>query len=378
MAQHSNGHQGGFWQILEGGERLMTLLLVVSGGFLLFLLGNLLVPLILAAILAAVTWPLREILVQRLKGRVVLACLLLDVGLLAGVLVPLGLVTALAVFQVRDLVHSLRLEAVQGWVMEALQGLERIPWGRKLGLEPDDVMNRLAETGPKVASWVVAHAADLSLGLAGSLAMAAIMLLCLFYLHLSGDRLVARVRTALPLPEGETEALLEVFRRTSLAILKGNFVVALAQGALTGLLFMVVGLPSPILFGVVAALCSLVPSVGAALVWIPGAIALAALGSWGAATVVLLAGALVISMVDNVLRPVLVGRDTGMHDLLVLLTTLGGISFFGPLGILFGPLSGAAFLALLERHEKRLLAARANPPTGPVQTAPESQEPVRT
>jgi predicted PurR-regulated permease PerM len=219
-------------------------------------------------------------------------------------------------------------------------------------------MNRLAEAAPKVASWVLSHAADVSLGLGTGLVMGAIMLLCLFYLHLSGDRLVARVRMALPLPEGETEALLEVFRRTSLAILKGNFVVALVQGALTGLLFMVVGLPSPVLFGVVAGLCSLVPSVGSALVWVPGAIALAAMGSWGAAVVVVLVGALVISMVDNVLRPVLVGRDTGMHDLLVLLTTLGGISFFGPLGILFGPLVGAAFLALLERHEKRLLEAR--------------------
>lgn len=361
MTQHFNGHQGGFWQILEGGERMMTLLLVISGCFLLVLLGGLVVPLVLAAILAAVTWPLREFLVTRLKGRVVLACLLLDLGLLAGVMVPLGLVLALAVFQVRDLVQSVRLDAVQGWMLGLLQSLERQPWGHRLGLEPEVVMNRLAEVAPKVASWVLSHAADVSLGLATSLVMAAIMLLCLFYLHLSGDRLVARVRMALPLPEGETEALLEVFRRTSLAILKGNFVVALVQGALTGVLFMTVGLPSPVLFGVVAGLCSLVPSIGSALVWVPGAIALAAMGSWGSAIAVVLVGALVISMVDNVLRPVLVGRDTGMHDLLVLLTTLGGISFFGPLGILFGPLVGAAFLALLERHEKRLLEARKAP-----------------
>ncbi len=337
----------------------MTLLLLVSGGFLLILLGKLVVPLILAAILAAVTWPLRELLVKKLKGRVVMACLLLDLGLLAGVMVPLGLVLALAIFQVRDLVQSVRLDLVQNWIMGVLQGVERQPWGHKLGLEPDKVMNQLTEAAPKVASWVVSHAAEVSLGLMSSLAMAAIMLLCLFYLHLSGDRLVARVQMALPLPEGETEALLEVFRRTSLAILKGNFVVALVQGALTGLLFMAVGLPSPILFGVVAALCSLVPSVGSALVWVPGAIALAAMGAWGGAIVVVLVGALVISMVDNFLRPVLVGRDTGMHDLLVLLTTLGGISFFGPLGILFGPLTGAAFLALLGRHEERILASRA-------------------
>jgi len=344
---------GGFWQILEGGERLRTLFLVISGGFLLFMLGSLLVPLLLAAILAAITWPVREFLVRIFRGRVVLACSVLELGLIAGIVVPVGLVLFLAALQVRDLSQSMNPEAILAWSVQAIERLGNLAWIHRVGVQPSEIAARLREAAPSGATWLLGWAATISVGLAQSAGMLALMLLCLFYLHLSGHLLVQRIRKLLPLPKGETEALLDVFRRTSLAILKGNFVIAAVQGTLTGGLFAVVGLPSPVFFGVVAALCSLIPSVGSALVWFPAAVILAIQGSWGSASVVMLVGTLVISTIDNVLRPVLVGRDTGMHDLMVLLTTLGGISFFGPLGILFGPLVGAAFLAFLERHEAR-------------------------
>lgn len=341
----------GFWAILEGGAPLRTLLLLGSGGFLLFMLGGLLVPLLLAAILAAITWPVREFLVRRFRGRVIAACAVLELGLIAGIVIPIGVVLFLAALQVRDLSQAIHPEAIMAWSIQALDRVGHFSWIHRAGVEPAEIVGQLREAAPRGATWVLGWAATISVGLAQSAGMLALMLLCLFYLHLSGDKLVDRVRKLLPLPEGETEALLDVFRRTSLAILKGNFVIAAVQGFLTGGLFAVVGLPSSIFFGVVAALCSLIPSVGSALVWFPAALILAVMGSWGSALVVVLVGALVISTIDNVLRPILVGRDTGMHDLMVLLTTLGGISFFGPLGILFGPLVGAAFLALLARHE---------------------------
>lgn len=350
----SSDPSGGFWGILEGGERLRTLLVLVSGGFLLFMLGSLIVPLLLAAILAAITWPLRQLLVRWFGGRIILASAVLLVALVAGIVLPVGLVVFLAVVQVRDLSRTLQPEAVFAWAMKALDKLGHLPFVDRLGIKPEELLQRLQASIPEGATYVLSSAAQISLGFATSAAMLALMLLCLFYLHLSGDKLVDKVQRLMPLPEGETAAMLDVFRRTSLAILKGNFVIAAIQGTLTGLLFAAVGLPSSIFFAVVAALCSLIPSVGSALVWLPAGLILGVSGSWGLATVVILVGALVISSVDNLLRPILVGRDTGMHDLMVLLTTLGGLSFFGPLGLLFGPLVGAAFLALLERHEADL------------------------
>lgn len=348
---------GGFWGILDGGERLRTLFLLASGGFLLFMLGGWLVPLLLAAILAAITWPLRQMLVRWFGGRVVLASAVLEFSLVAGIVLPVGMVVFLAVVQVRDLTKTLHPEAIVAWAMKVLEKVGRFPLVDRLGIKPGELLQRIQDAIPEGATFVLSSAAQISLGFAQSAAMLALMLLCLFYLHLSGDKLVEKVQKLLPLPAGETAAMLDVFRRTSLAILKGNFVIAAIQGILTGLLFAVVGLPSSIFFGVVAALCSLIPSVGSALVWLPAGLILGLSGSWGLATVVILVGAFVISTVDNILRPILVGRDTGMHDLMVLLTTLGGLSFFGPLGLLFGPLVGAAFLALLERHEGALGAS---------------------
>lgn len=352
--RHSHHDDGGFWLILDGGERMMTLLLLGVGVFLLYILGSLVVPVLLAAILAAVTWGPRNALVRRLRGRTILASLILDAILVLGLLVPLALITIMAAFQVRDLLQSQYPAAFQAWLLQAIAGMQDHRWLSNLGVQPEELMGYLKEAAPKLARLLLGWVAQFTIGLARSTAFGAIMLLCLFYFHLAGDRFVVRIRRVLPLPKGETLALLEVFRRTALAILKGNFVVAGVQGTMTGILFALVGLPSPVLFGVLAALCSLVPSVGSALVWVPGAVALAAFGSWGAALVVVLTGGLVISLVDNVLRPVLVGRDTGMHDLMVLLTTLGGLTYFGPLGLLFGPLVGSIFLALLERHEERL------------------------
>ena len=344
----------GFWSILDGGSRLRTLLLLVSGGFLFVMLGKLLIPVVLGAILAAITWPVREKLVRLLRGRVVLASLILESTLVLGILVPVGTILFLAGLQVRDLHAAIDSSALLASAQSFFERVQGLPLLSRLGLRPEVLVERLQGALPEIAAWGVGKAAVLTMGFFQTAVMLALMLLCLFYMHLSGDRLAERVRYVLPLPEGETASLMEVFRSTAVAILKGNFVIAAIQGALTGILFASVGIPSSVFFGVLTALCSLVPSVGSALVWFPAALFLLVSGAWIEGAIVLLAGALVISMIDNFLRPVLVGRDTGMHDLMVLLTTLGGIAFFGPLGILFGPLVGAVFLALLERHEEGL------------------------
>lgn len=351
QASRSTSKTEGFWAILDGGTRLRTLLLVASGAFLLIMLGQFLVSVILGAILAAITWPLRVRLVTLLRGRVILACILLEVGLVLGILVPVGVVFFLAVLQVRDLTSSIDVQEFLASTLAILERIKSIPFLSGLGLRPEVLVERIQGALPAIATWGVGKVAEYSLGFFHAAVTLALMLLCLFYMHLAGDRMAARIQRILPLPEGETASLMEVFRRTAVAILKGNFVIAAIQGLLTGVLFASVGIPSPVFFGVVAALCSLVPSVGSALVWFPAAAILLLVGNVVQAIVVLLVGSLVISMIDNLLRPVLVGRETGMHDLMVLLTTLGGIVFFGPIGILFGPLVGAIFLALLASYE---------------------------
>jgi predicted PurR-regulated permease PerM len=169
-----------------------------------------------------------------------------------------------------------------------------------------------------------------------------VMVYLLFFLLRDGDILFHRIRAGIPLRAEHQRELFEKFTIVIRATVKGNIVVALLQGALGGLIFWLLGIHAALLSAVVMAVLSLLPAVGAALVWLPVAVYLLATG----AGVVLIAyGVLVIGLVDNVVRPVLVGQDTKMPDYVVLISTLGGIAIFGVNGFLIGPVIAAIFMA---------------------------------
>ena len=171
-----------------------------------------------------------------------------------------------------------------------------------------------------------------------------VMLYLLFFLLRDGRLLSERIARTLPLREEHSQRLLEQFVNVVRATVKGNIVIAVVQGVLGGAAFAVLGLPGALLWGTLMALLSLLPAVGAALVWAPVAAYMLFTGQIGAAVGLTLWGVLAIGLVDNVLRPILVGRDTHMPDYLVLLTTLGGIGVFGINGFVIGPVIAAMFL----------------------------------
>jgi predicted PurR-regulated permease PerM len=172
----------------------------------------------------------------------------------------------------------------------------------------------------------------------------AIMLYLLFFLLRDGGKLAELVRQAIPLEDHQKEQFLGKLATVVRATIKGNVAVAVAQGFLGGLVFWLMGIPSPTLWGTLMAVLSLLPAVGAGLVWGPVAIYFFATGSIGSAVFLASYGVLVIGMVDNVLRPLLVGKDVKMPDYLVLISTLGGLVLFGLSGFIAGPLIAALFL----------------------------------
>ena len=172
-----------------------------------------------------------------------------------------------------------------------------------------------------------------------------VMLYLLFFLLRDGDTVSRRLRTVIPLREEHQHALVEKFTAVIRATVKGNIVVAIVQGALGGLIFWLLGVRAPLLWAVVMALLSLLPAVGAALVWFPVAIYLLATGAVWQGVVLIAYGTLVIGLVDNVLRPMLVGKDIRMPDYVVLVSTLGGIAIFGVNGFVLGPVIAAMFIA---------------------------------
>lgn len=172
-----------------------------------------------------------------------------------------------------------------------------------------------------------------------------VMLYLLFFLLRDGDELTRRIRSAVPLRTDHQRALAENFTLVIRATVKGTLVVAVVQGALGGLLFWLLGIRGALLWAVVMAVFSLLPAFGTAIVWVPVAIYFLVTGAVGQGLLVIGYGVLVIGLVDNVLRPVLVGKDTKMPDYVVLVATLGGLSVFGVNGFVIGPIIAALFLA---------------------------------
>lgn len=172
-----------------------------------------------------------------------------------------------------------------------------------------------------------------------------VMLYLLFFLLRDGDELSRQVRAAIPLRPAQQRSLFETFSIVIRATVKGTLVVAVIQGALGGLAFWLLGIHAPLLWAVVMAVVSLLPAIGAALIWLPVALYLLLTGAIWQGIVLIAFGVLVIGLVDNVLRPFLVGQDTRMPDYLVLISTLGGIAIFGGNGFVIGPVIAALFIA---------------------------------
>ena len=173
-----------------------------------------------------------------------------------------------------------------------------------------------------------------------------VMLYLLFFLLRDGDLLIAGIRKAVPLQEEQQRALIDKFTTVIRATGKGDILVSLVQGTLGGLIFWILGVNAPLLWGVLMAFLSLLPAFGASLVWLPVAIYFLATGAIWQGVVLIAFGALIIGLVDNFLRPALIGKDTRMPDYVVLISTLGGLEMFGINGFIIGPAIAAMFLAV--------------------------------
>lgn len=173
----------------------------------------------------------------------------------------------------------------------------------------------------------------------------AVMLYLLFFLLRDGAQLARQISRMLPLSEAHKQHLFRKFATVTRATVKGNIVMAATQGALGGLMFWALGIDGALLWGVLMAFLSLLPAVGAAIIWVPVAAYLLIIGAVSQGIILILFGVFVMGLVDNVLRPILVGKDTKLPDYLVLISTLGGLTVFGINGFVIGPLIAALFMS---------------------------------
>lgn len=302
------------------------------------------------AILALLFMPLHRRLLRRMPQRPNLAALATLAVCLLIVILPVALITASLVREAAALVARLRSGELDfGRYLQ--QVLDVLPpwledWLDRLGLgDVAAVQDRLASAAAQISQFVATQALAIGQNTVHFVVSLGIMLYLLFFLLRDGQALSARIRQALPLDEAHKRDLLAKFATVIRATVKGNVVVAVTQGALGGLIFWILGIQGAVLWATLMAFLSLLPAVGASLIWGPVAIYFLATGSFVQAVVLIAFGVFVIGLVDNLLRPILVGKDTKLPDYLVLVSTLGGMSIFGINGFVIGPLVAALFVA---------------------------------
>lgn len=327
------------------------------------------------AILALIFMPLHRRLLARMPRRRNLAALAtLSVCLLIVVL-PVALISASLVQEAGTLVSRLRsgdlnfgnylqqvLSVMPPWVLELLE---------RVGLDDvSAVQARLATMASQLSQFVATQALTIGQNTVHFVVSLGILLYLLFFLLRDGQELALRIRQVLPLDEAHKRDLLAKFATVIRATVKGNVIVAVTQGALGGLIFWILGIQGAVLWATLMAFLSLLPAVGASLIWGPVAIYFLATGALVQAVVLIAFGVFVIGLVDNLLRPILVGKDTKLPDYVVLISTLGGMSIFGINGFVIGPLIAALFVAVWDLFA----ATRGTPPDdAPSEDAPLAQ-----
>lgn len=304
-----------------------------------------------AIVLAIVFDPVHTWLLKRMPERNVLAASLTTVIIMLAVILPLTLVGLAVADQVGQLVTKFNNGEIDPNVIITYIE-QRLPLAREFaedyGIDFEqarqNVNGAVAAAGQKLLNWFLSMGQNF-LGIAVEFFL---MLYFLWFFLKDGRAIVDKILAAVPLGNSDERTIVERFAVVSRATLKGTLIVAIAQGTLGGVLFWGVGIEAPIFWGVVMTLLSLLPIGGSSLVWAPAAVILAVQGQWTRALIIVAVGGLAIGLIDNLLRPQLVGRDTQMPDYLVLIATLGGIATFGLAGFVVGPVVAALFITVWE------------------------------
>jgi predicted PurR-regulated permease PerM len=321
-----------------------VILFVLVTAIMLFIFKPFIAPLVLAISFAVVFRPLYKYMLKRLKGAKSLASLLTLFIIIMLVLVPLAFLGTLLFSEARDLYYAtISGGGSVGALSTMVNNLENYLHGFVPELSID--ISQYAQAG---LEWILGNLGSLFSGFITVAVDLFIMLIALFYLFRDGDKLKSSFVTLSPLVNEYDE---QIFKKMAIAInsvIKGSLVIALVQGVLAGLGMLIFGVANPIIWGALATISGLIPGIGTALVLIPAVGYLVFVGNMAGAIGLTIWGIVVVGLVDNFLAPNLINRGIKIHPMLILISVLGGILLFGPIGFLLGPLVLALFFALLD------------------------------
>lgn len=327
---------------------LIFLVVLISAAFL-WMIWPFIITILLAALFSGVAYPVHRQIAQRFGGRerpAAAVTLLLVVGLVLTPLFLVGASVAREALRVSETIQPRLAQLQEPGVLD--RWLQHLPGYDRIAPHREQIVARIGEAVGKAGGWVFNALSATTKATVVFVFQFVVMLYTMYFFLIDGPRMVRQILSHLPLAETDKDRMLEKFVSVTRATLKGTVLIGLTQGIMGGIAFHVVGIEGAIFWGTAMTVLSIIPGLGGALVWVPAAIILVATGSiWTGLGLALFCG-LVIGSVDNVLRPILVGHDTRMHELLIFFSTLGGLIAFGAMGFILGPILAALFLTVWE------------------------------
>ena len=332
---------------------LVALVVLISVAFLVTI-QSFLMAVLLAALASGLCQPVYKGLVRLLRGRESAASVVTILLVLFVIIGPLTFFFSIVTAEALQVSQS-----VGPWVNENLAAphdrnelLNSLPlpeWlEREIAPYQGQIATKVGEWAGRIGTFIVSLLTAAAKGTASFFITLFIMLYAMFFFLKDGRQVMERILYYVPLGNAEEDMLVERFVSVTRATLKGTLVIGIVQGALAGAAFWVVGIEGVAFWGTLMAILSIIPGLGTAIVWVPAVIYLVAIDQFFAAVGLAAWCMAVVGTADNVLRPVLVGRDAKMPDLMILLSTLGGLVLFGAVGIVIGPIIAALFITAWE------------------------------
>ncbi len=331
-------------------RRGFLLLLVIAISAIFFvMIRQFLMALFLAGIFSGLAYPLYAKILKAFKGRATLASVTTLLVLMLLVFGPLSTLAGIVTNQALEV-----SEVVGPWVQEQLKNPDELqdllpewlPFIDRIEPYRTEIISRLGESAGKIGKWLFSSLSAATRGTVAFLFYLIILLYAMFFFLRDGRALLNKILFYTPLSIEDKERMLDRFVSVTRATLKGTLAIGLLQGTLAGIAFAVAGIKGAAFWGTIMAVLSVIPGIGAALVWVPAVAFLLIKGKVAWAIFLAIWCAAIVGSADNILRPRLVGQDTKMPDLLILLSTLGGIFLFGAVGFIIGPIIAALFITV--------------------------------
>lgn len=316
-----------------------------------YIIKPFLLPVFWAAVIASIFYPLYLKLKKHLKLENVSVVITL-ITIFIIIVIPFILISSLLIKESIELYSAIdnSRSEINHNIQQTINWIKNNPYTSKLNFDEQFWVQKFSETTKLVAAYIFSSAKNLTQNSLIFLALFLVMFYTLFFFIRDGANMLKKLMYLSPLGDKNEELLYKKFTSTARATIKGTLIIGLIQGALGGLLFMVTGIQGALIWGVIMVITSIIPAVGSYVIWLPTGIIMLVIGNTWQGVLILIFGALVIGTVDNLLRPILIGKDTQMHPLLILFSTLGGIVVLGISGFIIGPIVTALFLALWEMY----------------------------